>query len=234
MSLRPVAASAAILGIGYAVSGLLYFSLLNVPESNVLALALSAALAILIVVSAGLATALAAAVPHASLRVALRRAVAALPIFLVGMVLFAIVFAVVGRVEAAWQRHSGELDAVLLRYIGTRRPTAVHAAIEWVLWLIRWVVGLSLVIAPVVAAVSGVTRRGARLVFAIVPMAIFALVAIAISQGLWRAAYWRPRLPPTMVEVLFTSGKLLVIYATAMLLGAIVLQAYRRALRLPA
>ena len=57
MSTRSIATASGALAIGYAVTLALFWALLNVPESSVPALALSAALAVLVLVAAGLTTA---------------------------------------------------------------------------------------------------------------------------------------------------------------------------------
>lgn len=231
MSARVVATSALILAVGYAVAGALYFALINVPESNVATLVLSAILVLLIVAVAGVTTALAVAITQEPWRVAARRSVRALPAFVLGLVAFVALSMVVDRLELAWIMRRGEVHAMLLPYLSTRNTTPLHTAIVWLLWLVRWGLGLSLVLGPLVAAVSGSSRRGVRLAVRLVPLAACAIAAIAISEGLWRVVYWRPRaLPASWVEVVFVSTKLLVLYLLGACIAAVVVQLYRRTL----
>jgi hypothetical protein len=222
--------SAAALAVGAAVTVSLYLALLYVPEANVASLLMSAVLVLLIVLAAGLTTGVATALPADGWRAALRRAAGAMPAFVLGLLLFAALFVIVDRVEAWWQLHQGELDALLLPYIGTRSTRPLHTTIGWLLWLVRWGFGLSLVLGFVAAATSGSARRGIRVAVAAAPLAAIAAAAVLLSQGLWRMVYWRPeQLPATSLEIAFVALKLMVLYVAAALIAAMVVGVYRRA-----
>jgi hypothetical protein len=224
--------SAAALAIGAAATVALYLALLNVPEANVTSLLLSAALVLLIVLAAGLTAGLAAALPAHGWRAALRRAAGGMPAFIAGLLVFAALFMGLNRLESWWGLHRGEVDAMLLPYIGTRSTAPLHAAFAWLLWLVRWVLGLSLVLGPVVAAAGGSARRGIRLALAAVPLVAMTLAAIILSQGVWRIVYWRPEgLPATSLEVPFVAAKLIVLYLVAAIVVGMVIGVYRRAAR---
>ena len=232
MTAAGIIRSAAALAIGAAATVALYLALLNVPEANVTSLLLSAVLVLLIVLAAGLTAGLAAALPAHGWRAALRRAAAGMPAFIIGLLLVAALFVVLDRLESWWGLHRGEVDAMLLPYIGTRSTAPLHTAVAWLLWLVRWGVGLSLVLGPVVAAAGGSPRRGIRLALAAVPLVAMMLAAVVLSQGVWRIVYWRPEgLPATSLEVAFVAAKLIVLYLAAALVAGIVIGVYRRAAR---
>ena len=232
MTAAGIVRSAAALAIGAALTVALYLALLYVPEANVTSLLLSAVLVLLIVLAAGLTAGLAAALPAHGWRAALRRAAAGMPAFITGLILFAALYVLLDQLEAWWRLHRGEVDAMLLPYIGTRSTAPLHAAVAWLLWLVRWGVGLSLVLGLVVAATGGRSRRGIRLALAAVPLVTMTLAAIVLSQGVWRIVYWRPdRLPATSLEVAFVAAKLIVLYLVAVIVAGVVIGVYRRAAR---
>ena len=224
--------SAAILGAGYAVAAGFFWAFLNVPESNVFALLLSATLAALVILAAGITTALASALsPQAPVRAALRGTACALPGFVGGLAVFAILWWLTASADAWWRAHLGEIDATLLRYLGATSTGWVHQTAHWTLWLARWVIGLS-VIAALVTALSrsrGVVS-GLRASVRLAPVAAMTLAVVAVGEGLWRLAYWRPRgLPPNQAEAVFAATKLALLYAATMVIAALVLEMYRRA-----
>ena len=120
MTAAGIVRSAAALAIGAALTVALYLALLYVPEANVTSLLLSAVLVLLIVLAAGLTAGLAAALPAHGWRAALRRAAAGMPAFITGLILFAALYVLLDQLEAWWRLHRGEVDAMLLPYIGTR------------------------------------------------------------------------------------------------------------------
>jgi hypothetical protein len=230
VSVRAITSSAVTLGLGFGLAGALYLALLNVPEANVPALLLSAALVVLIVLVSGLSAGLAARLPGEPWRAAVRSAARALPAFLLALAVFVALFSAVGHIETWWMSRRGEMDALLLPYIGTRSTRPLHTTIGWLLWLVRWGFGLSLVLGFVAAATSGSARRGIRVAVAAAPLAAIAAAAVLLSQGLWRMVYWRPeQLPATSLEIAFVALKLMVLYVAAALIAAMVVGVYRRA-----
>jgi len=232
MALRPVR-SALALAVGFSVAAGFFWALLNVPESNVMALALSAALVVLTAVAAGLGISLAVAdAQRLPLRAGLSRAVSALPAFGVGLVAFAFLWWLTGRADTWWRVHTGEVDAVFLRYVGTSRTAFLHWAVFSLIWFVRWGMGISLVVALVAAGTAhGARGIGAGLRRAARPLqlVVATIAALAVAQGLWRLVYWRPAgLPATQTEVVFATLKLGVLLALAALLGAVVVAVYSR------
>jgi hypothetical protein len=215
-----------------------YWALLNVPESNVPALLLSAALAVLIVVGAGATIALATAAADSDFAQPFARCVRALPFFLLGAGIFAALWTATTWFDGWWASHRGEADALAIRYTGFTRTAGIHAVIAWISWFIRWAIGLSAVVA---LAVAGTVQRdraagaGVRLAIRAMPLLAATAAVLLISQGLWRVAPWRPdSLPPTSAEVYFAAAKLGVLYLAALIVATGVLAVYRReAERLP-
>ena len=235
MSGRSIAAAAAALATGYAITVGLFWALLNVPESSVPALALSAALALCVVVAAGLTTASAAAlVDGAPWRETFRRALRALPGFLAGLLIVALLWWITGSADDGWREHRGEVDAVVLRHFGTARTSWIHEGVFLAIWLVRWVVGLAILAGLVAACTIGGTRaafRGLRAAVRIVPFMATAITALIVGKGLWRLVDWRPKaLPPNWLELVFVAIKLSALYLLAIVLAVIVLAAFQRAI----
>jgi hypothetical protein len=240
VSARAIAKAAAVLAVGYAITLGLFWALLNVPESSVPALALSAALALLVAVAAGLTTASAATLvagaafsPPASREIG-RRALRALPGFLAGLMIFAALWWITGSADDWWRAHRGEVDALFLRYLGTGRTALVHEGVSQTTWLVRWALGLSAVAGLVAAGTIGGTRaaaRGLRAAVRIVPLLVTAIAALVVGKGLSRLVYWRPKaIPPNWIEAAFVAIKLSVLYLLAIVMAAIVLAAFQRAI----
>ena len=227
---RPVL-SATTMAVGYAAAAGLTWTLLNIPESNVLALGASALCVVLVAVTAGLATAGAAALAReGSLWSVARRAVSGLPGFFVGLGLFAALWWITGRAEDWWSAHRGEIDAVSLRYLGATQTAPLHAAVGWAIWIVRWALGLSVVVGPTVAGtergLSGL-GSGLRLAVRLVPIAAETAGVLIVSGGLWRLVYWRPEgLPATNAEVAFAVAKLGLLYLGSIAIAALVVRVF--------
>jgi hypothetical protein len=207
------------------------WGLLNVPESNVLALALSGVLVVLVAVTAAATTALAAAVSLAAGRQArARRVLASLPVLAIGVAVFALLWWLTGAAQVWWGRHAGEVDALIITRTGVTRTSALHGAVSWALWFVRWVVGPSAIVALAVASIErgpGAVGIGLRLALRGVPLAAATAAALVVSQGLWRNIDWVPAsLPANWAEPLFVGTKLAVLYAMAALIVAGVLRVY--------
>ena len=130
MSARTVLSGLVATLLGVSLAGLAYWELLRVPESNVIALLLSAALVLagtlVVGITVGTVVALAGGAPARS---ALARGVRALPGFLIGaLVLLALVW-LTGSIGEQWTLHRGEIDALFLRYAGTDRTAGVRSSI---------------------------------------------------------------------------------------------------------
>ena len=224
--------AAGALALGYGVTGALSWALLNVPESNALALALSASLVPLIVGTAAATTAGAVMIANGATRDAWRHTGAAIGGFVVGLAIFAVLWWSTGSVDTWWGNHRGEVDALFLRYGGITRTAGVHQTVFWVTFLTRWALGLSVVTGLVVAGATGggrMLRRGLRGSVRLVSLAATLVGVVIVSEGLWRLALWRPkRLPPTWMEPAFVTIKLAVLYTLAVAIATFVLGVHRR------
>jgi hypothetical protein len=196
---------------------------LNVPESNVPALALSAALALGVVLTIGETIGIAAVISTGeSLGTAMRRGAAALPAFVVGVVIAVALWWLTGLFDGWWQAHRGETDALFIRYLNVTHTRAVHASAAAVSWFVRWVLSLSLITAlTTTVAVNRETglRGGLRNALAIVTL----VVAVAVAELFSRAqplAYWRPARIAPWLEPTFVGVKLGLLYAAGSCVAA--------------
>lgn len=234
MNVHSFTRSAATLAVGYALGAALLWALLNVPESNALALTLSAVLLLLVAVTVGVTTASAMAFAQdVSPGVGVRRTLAALPSFVAGLAVFAILWWLTGFADGWWRAHHGAVDALFLRYLGATRTQPVHQAAFRATWLVRWVLGLSIVAGLTAAGAQGGMRlagSGLRLSVRLAPLAAAAVGILVVSEGLWRIVVWRPKsLPPNWAEPTFATAKLIVLYALTVAIAAAVLRVYGRA-----
>jgi hypothetical protein len=223
----------AALATGSAMAALLFWALVNVPESNVFMLGLSALLVVLVLATAGVTIAVAAAFGRgSSVRSATRGAIAALPGFVAGLAVFTLLWWITGAIDGWWRAHQGEVDALFLRYVGWTGTAPLHRVVYWLLWLARWAVGLSGVLALTAAASLHGPRgwlRGLTGSLRAVPMTAAAAAVVIVGEGLWRLAVWRPgSLPATWVEPAFAVTKLVVLYGIAVAIAASVVGVYAK------
>lgn len=227
-----LASIAAWLLAGHGLWVALFWGLLQVPESSVWMLALSAVLAIVLVVLAAVLQSGAssawqidrAVVP--ALVSGSRRADAA--------ILAALVFgALWWATEALLTWHAGvagQIDAAYIARTGRSQTQWIHATFFWLVMFLRWTVGLTLAVSLLASAVAGgraVLRSGAWVRSAIAPRSWLAVtfwfvLLVAIP---WHLVDWRPRLLSLGAEPWFVGAKLALV-AVAMAVGwALVLQA---------
>lgn len=202
--------------LGHATAGALFWAFVNVPESNVAMLALSAALALLIVVALGWteATALLAWRPELALREAARRGLRAIPFFVMALMLFGVAWWLTARADGWLDARAGEIDAWLMATAGTTATAWAHRTLDVLLFAVRYVVGVSLAVALLAAgarkgwaglrgfasARAGLSRRQIGLVGAAITLFVFLPL---------QAVYWRPEtLPPNAIEIAFAAAKL--------------------------
>ncbi len=244
---RRFLAIVAWLALGHAVLAALFWGLLQVPESTVFMVALSALLVILMLAVAAWTEVLAlltwdrttvVAPPAAATTAAgavqtaekhrgggvgsrARTAVAAVPAFLIALVLFGVVFAATGRAGAWLTTHRGEIDAWMIVHLKLVKTTVFHGALAWLLWFVRYGIGLSLSLALLLyLATSGLRSisqlrwlthglRPGRVILVAAWMFVFVWLP-------WHGVYWRPkRLPATWLEPAFVMAKLGLIYVLA-------------------
>ncbi len=230
MNLKSVALVSLLAMAGAALTGAAYWALLNVPESNVLALGLSALLLVLMALLAGYALSVVLAVASGS---SLGRAASAglggLPGFLAGGVVFVALWSLTTAIDSQWTLHAGEIDALFLRYAGTANTAWLHTTVSWVLWLVRWGVGAALVAGATTTRVTrGSIGRGLWLGLSPAPLGA-TLVALFAAYGLWALVYWRPKgLPADTAEVAFVSVKLAVLFVVGAVMTALVGHVFAR------
>jgi len=230
MNLKSVAQVSLLAVAGAALTGGAYWALLSVPESNVLALALSALLVVLIVLLAGYALSVALGVAAgSSLGRALGEGVRGVMGFLVGGVAFVALWYLTTTIDSQWTQHAGEIDALFLRYAGTARTAWLHASVAWLLWLIRWGLGAALIAGATTTQVTrGSIGRGLRLGLSLAPLGA-TLVALLSAYGLWALVYWRPKgLPADSAEVAFVSAKLAALLLANAVIAACVCHVFAR------
>jgi hypothetical protein len=203
---------------GHVVLVGLYWTLLNVPESNVLALGASALLALLILIGACVVdvTGLLWLRPDRTLRASLARSLRALPAFILALLLWVAINWLVGAIETRYEMRTGELSAWLIAKFNWTHTAWLHRAIPLLLSALRYVLGVSLAVSLLAfAAVDGI---GGIVRLRWLPRALrpgsLVIIAIAIAGLIWlpwQYIYWRPAaIPANMVEVLFNVTKLAV------------------------
>jgi hypothetical protein len=205
--------------VGHAALGGLYWGFLNVPESNVLMLILSALLGLLLIAGAGVVdtTGLLLLRSDWTWRNALRRGLRVLPAFLAALALWLIVRWICVRLLRYHEAHSGELDAWFIATFNWTRITWVHRTIDWVLHVIQFVIGTSLAVTLLATAAAGpvgevVSPRWLKRAFAPLQLLIVAVAFYGLIYLPWQAVYWRPSsLPATSAEVAFALTKLTLI-----------------------
>lgn len=212
---------------GHAVLGGIYWGFLNVPESNVLMLLLSALLALVLLIGAGIVktTGLLWLRPDWTFRAALSRSIRAFPAFLVALALWLAVRWLSIRFLRYHEAHSGELDAWFISTLNWTRITWLHRTIDWILHIVQFVIGTSLAVTLLATIATGSFAHAASLGWLKRAFSPLQLVIIAVAfYGLiylpWQAVYWRPAsLPATAAEVAFAITKLLLL-ALVMHIGA--------------
>jgi hypothetical protein len=226
----------AFLMIAHAVAAGAFWAFLNVPESSIWMLLLSGFLALGIVTLTGWTEGTAAAAWRRDLGIgeAMRRGLQAVPGFFGAVVVFALFW---WGTEAIWRwkaAYSGQIDAWLMSRFATPNTAWVHRAVDIALFILRYILGLSVAVGILSAAATAGSReilRGRWIKTAVsrrqigaIGLAVVLLIALPL-----RAAYWRPEgLPPTTLEIAFTGGKLAFLYVVVNLGWSLVLRAAAR------
>jgi hypothetical protein len=160
----------------------------------------------------------------------LRRGLRAVPVFLLTALPFVVLFYLTGLAHDWLQGHGGEIDAWLIAHFKLTKSGAIHSALGWLLWVVRYVLGTSLSLAAFTEAMTAGPRALSRLHWLAVGVAwrrllVIAATLLALAWLPWQAAYWRPKaLPATWVELAFAAVKLGAIYLLANIGWAIVLR----------
>lgn len=221
--------------LGHAAIGGLFWWLLNVPESSVWMVGLSGLLVLLIAIVASITVAGGALrwIPGVSAREAIRRAVASAPALVLAAALFLGISLAATAAGGWFGRHAGEIDALFMSRFQWTRTAWVHEGIAIVLYMLRFVVGLTLALALLLFSARGGAAELRRTAWLRAALSRRLVGAVGIFQVLLillplQALYWRPRrLPPTAMEATFVAVKLTVIFllvnaGVALILRAVV------------
>jgi hypothetical protein len=236
VTVRRLLAVVCWLFVGHLTLGGLYWLLLNVPESNVLALGTSALLLLLIVIGLGIVdvTGLVWLHPDRTLRAALGRSLRALPVFLLALALWFVINWIAGAIEIRYEARTGEITAWFIAKFNWTRTNWVHRLIPLLIDGIRYVLGVSLVVSLIAAAtMDGFVAifRPRWLLRALSPGSLV-IIAVSITALIWlpwQYVYWRPAaIPANVAEVLFNGIKLGIIGLLAHVGWALVLWAPQR------
>lgn len=222
---------------GHALWLVLFWCLLQVPESSAIMLALSALLvvALVVVVAAIHGGAMAAWDPARPVRRALTSGVRHVGGVLLASALFGLVYWGTAALLEWHARIAGQIDAVYLARTGRSDTAWLHAIVIWATTAVRWTVGLTLSVSLLGAIVSDGMRAAlggaAWLRAACRPsrwIAVTAWFALLVALP-WQWTDWRPATLSLALEPWFVAAKLLLI-AVSMAVGwALVLRAGHKA-----
>ncbi len=210
---------------GHALWLAIFWGLLQVPESSVWMLALSAGLALALIVVAGSLLAGASAAwdlgrPPAP---ALLSGVRYLPAALTAALLFGAIWWLTGVVFDWHTGIAGQIDAWYIARTGRPNTRWIHFAIFWATMFVRWTAGLTLsltLLGATVAVGAKTLKSGAWLRSAAVParwlaVTFWFVLLVAIP---WHLVDWRPAKLSLAAEPWFVGLKLAAI-AVAMAVG---------------
>jgi hypothetical protein len=206
--------------VGHAVLAGIYWTLLNVPESNVLMLGASATLGLVLLVGGAIVEG--AAVRRLAGGVAARltlgrslgQSLGSVPAFVVALVIYA-AFSIIAARLALWhETHAGEIDAWLIAHGDWTRTAWLHRGFTLALDFLRDVLGLSLATGAFAAMVLGgvgdlLGRSWIWRAWSPKRLIVVTAAVVGLIWWPWQAASWRPAsLPPTFVQPLFAAVKL--------------------------
>lgn len=221
---------------GHLVLGGLFWALLQTPESNVFMLTVSAVLVLLMVVWIGLVTGVGLrGWRHTGPVIGLFGGVARRVAWIVpALLVFWVIWWLTDAGLDYFAAHAGEIDAWFIANAGWVGTTWLHAALRWVLYAVRFAVGLSLALALFAAGLGLGPGRVASLTWvrrglSWRTLAVVGGAVLLMWAGPWQLAYWRPSgLPATWAQPAFAAVKLGVLFVLANALWAAALWAVGR------
>jgi hypothetical protein len=224
--IRKALAVLAWLAGGHLVAAAMFWLLVNTPDSNALMVGASAALVLALVALTGTVEGTAGAwlLPGRTFREAVRDGLRAVPAFVLALVVYGGFWWITARIDAWHTAHHSEIDAWFIAKFNAPDAVWPHRVIDVFGFVVRDVLGLSMAIALLFAALEGGLRGVARLRWpgAAISRDQITLVAIGVTLFIalpWRFAGWRPNdLPVSWVQPAFAATKLSLIYA-AMTVG---------------
>lgn len=217
---------------GHATWLALFWGLLHVPESSVLMLALSAAVALGLALLAATLTGGASAAWDTTRGVTtgLRRGVVLAPAAVAAAIVFGAIWWVTGLVLTWHSGMAGQIDAWVIAHTGRTGTRPVHFVIFWLTTFVRWSLGLTLASSLLASrATSGARAAGevGWLRSALAPSRWLALtfwfvLLIAIP---WQLLDWRPARLSLGLEPWFVAAKFAAIAVSLTAGWALVLRA---------
>ncbi|HEX7087588.1 MAG TPA: hypothetical protein VF198_14595 [Vicinamibacterales bacterium] len=213
----------------------IFWGLLNIPESSVLMLGLSALTVVALV--AGVATIHAGAVAAwqhenglvRTLLTGIRHA----PPFLLATLLFCVIRVVTGWLLEWHAGIAGQIDAMIIARTGSPRTEWLHALVFWALQFVRWPLALTLsltLLAAVVRGGFGVLRDAGWVRAALRParwllITVWLVLLIVLPV---QAVDWRPGGLALSLEPWFVAAKLGLIAVAAAVGWALILRTAAR------
>lgn len=201
---------------GHAAWLALFWGLLNVPESNVPMLGLSAVivLALLLVAAIVEGTAGAWLLPGRTFREAWRTSPGSVGALLLALLVVALFWWIAGRLDDWHAARRGEIDAWMIATFQATSTAWLHRGIAAVSFVLRAIVGVSIALALFFAWLEGGGAAILRLGWIRAGVSRDQLMLVAAAVTLFVAipaafAYWRPaNLPLTWVQPAFAATKL--------------------------
>jgi hypothetical protein len=204
--------------LGHAVAFGFWWTLLQVPESSTLMLAVSTLLALLAILVA--AAAQSGAMGAWDLRVSVGRGLAAgarrASMALLAAAVFGLTWWLTGHALEWHARMSGEIDAALIARTGSPNTAWLHATLRWLIVFFRWAVGLSLAVSLLGALVAdglAALRRSDWYRRALRPRQLARITCwfVLLDALPWRHVYWRPAHLSLTLEPWFVGAKLAIV-----------------------
>jgi hypothetical protein len=220
--IRKAIAVLAWLAAGHLALAGLFWGLVNTPDSNVLMLLLSAVNVLAWLTLGGLVEGTAGAwlLPGRTFREALKDGVRAVPVFVLALILFGIVWWIGGRIDTWHEAHRGEIDAWFVAKFNDPNARWPHRVIDVLVFVLRAIVGTSLAVALLFASLEGGLRAVARFRWASAAVSRDQLTLVAMGVTLfiavpWHVVMWRPaEMPVSWVQPAFAGAKLALIYVS--------------------
>lgn len=207
--------------VGHALLGLLYWLLLQIPESNVFMLAASAVVVLAMVLWAGVIQVV-ALVGRQDGSTVVGTAAAGLPrsLWIVPPALvFLLVWYATGLANTWLAAHRGEIDAWFIARRGWTDVAWLHTTLGWLVWVVRFGCGVSLgaaLLAGLVTTGAGALANAAWLKRAFHWKTLLLTTAV-LFIGVWLpwryVVHWRPEsLPVSWVQPAFAAVKLSLVF----------------------
>jgi hypothetical protein len=218
--------------VGHAILGALYWLLLQVPESNVFMLSASLLVVIALIGWAGVvqATAVIGWVPGTRAAAALVQGTRRAAWIAFPLALFVLVWLATGHVQNWLAAHRGEFDAWFIARFGWTDAGAFHTAVRWLLWFVRYGVGVSLAAALFASVVTTKAPGASPLAWASRGGSWRSLLITTamLWVGIWLPwhylAAWRPAsLSVSWVQPAFAAAKLTLLFIVMNVAWAVVL-----------